>query len=174
MRFPEDAVRNPSRRCIRSQTEALHQRIQGGCNQCTFDPRTGISSTLFRTPNALLHFAFQTTGLGQHSVGTRVNNVSAARLDRPLTADTPLFLASNIPCTIQFPPRLTSHRQSGRSATPTEAIFSQPNTVTYRAHLTLSSPRNCIYGCQFNSLNDRSSRILRGGIFGGTLKKFKD
>jgi hypothetical protein len=32
----------------------------------------------FRTPNSLLHFAFKTAGLGQHSVGAWVKNSSAA------------------------------------------------------------------------------------------------
>ena len=34
-------------------------------------------------PNLLLHFAFQTEGLGQHSVGTRVNNATAATSTNP-------------------------------------------------------------------------------------------
>ncbi|MDA7089327.1 DDE-type integrase/transposase/recombinase, partial [Pseudomonas sp. SA3-5] len=34
------------------------------CSRCAFDPHTEISLTQFRTPNSLLHFAFQTEGLG--------------------------------------------------------------------------------------------------------------
>ena len=64
---------------VASTSAGFSTRLNTGCcRRCIFDPHTGISLTLLQTPNSLLHFAFQTAGLGQHSVGTQVNNASVA------------------------------------------------------------------------------------------------
>ena len=64
-------------------TESVIRLDTECCRRCILDPHTGISLTLLQTPNSLLHFAFQTAGLGQHSVGSRVNNASVATAISP-------------------------------------------------------------------------------------------
>ncbi len=69
---------NDSGKFSRSAQEKFVRALPMCCCRCIFAPHAGNLLPLSRTPNSLLHFAFQTAGLGQHSVGTWVKNASAA------------------------------------------------------------------------------------------------